>query len=365
VNYTNSTTRLAPPARPTKATPANVLTIIRDARGVHLRLRRAATVARRGLRRAVACCALLTAALAASAEAQNYSFNATAPALDKWVYPFASSGGGTRTSAPLFGAIGGTAGQFDDRNAQFFVGFNTSATVPAGRGAASYLISSATLQLSLSASVADLVVFDGSYDPISSYAADGSALGGDAGRPVELYGAGYRNGFTALRVTETTGFSFGDPAIESTRNIFATDHASGTARDVSNNFRDAFDAAPFAIGQIAPADLNPDGTIKEGVVMTFTLNLANPDVLSYLQAALNAGRINLLATSLHPAAQGGPANRPEFDTKEMGLAGTPAALSLQVSVVPEPCAASLAILGAAFIAGWRQRRVLLGKEDPS
>ena len=282
--------------------------------------------------------------------------NYDAPTLDKWVYPFASNGGGTRTSAPVFGAVGGTAGSFDDRDGQMLVGFDTAADVPTGLGSSSYLITSARLTLTMNINAADSVVYDGTYDPISTLdPATGAPINGDdAGRPVELYGVGYRNGFTATSLTENSAYAFGDPTAEGVRNFYATDFLNSLARDVSNNVRDGFDPSTFAVGQVDSSGLNGDGTIQGDTDMVFTFNLSLPGVVAYLQQALNLGRLNLMATSMHQASQGGPATRPEFDTKELGLAGTPARLFLEVQVVPEPSTALL--LGAGLLAGLRVAR---------
>lgn len=295
-----------------------------------------------------------------------YTVDLHTPTLDKWVYPFATAGGGSRTTAPLFGAVG-NIGTFDDRDGQFFVGYTTSGVVPSGRGAANYVITSATLTLRLSFSVADLVIYDRTYDPLNTYdpATGGQINGDDPGRPIELYGAAYRNGFTATSVIEDTPFAPpGDPTAEGVRNIHPSDFA-GSARDVSNNIRDGFDPTPFAIGQVAASDLNADGTMKGDIAVVFTLNLLNPNVVSYLQRSLDEGRVNLLATSLHQASQGGPATRPEFDAKELGAAGVPGQLEMELMIVPEPNAACLLILGASLLACWRNRRVILGLEELS
>ena len=302
----------------------------------------------KGLR--LASLALVLAAPVSRAALVNASYSQ--PTLDKWVYPFASNGGGLRTSAPTFGAVGGTAGSWDDRDAQFLAGFNTSVEVPTGLGAAAYQVVSAQFTVTMNINSANLVVFDGSYDPISTYdtANEGAPINGDdAGRSIELYGVGYRNGFTATSMTETSAFAFGDPTLEGVRNFYATDFLSGSARDVSNNVRDGFDPLPFAVGQVAPAFLNLDGTIMDQADVVFTLNLANPDVLAYLASGLHLGRVNLMVSSMHSASQGGPATRPEFDAKELGLAGTPARLDLQVNVVPEPSAAALFAAGAGLL----------------
>lgn len=296
----------------------------------------------------------------AGASAQLITVDIDAPTIDKNGYPHSPNGGATNPTAFIFGSVG-TPG-FDDRASQFFNRFSTSATVPTGLGSANYQIVSATFTLSLAGSAADLVVFDGTYDPYTTYnPADGEPVGdSDPGRPIELYGAGFRNGITKESVTETLAFG---PSGEGTRNIYATDFQlgsslNGTLRDVGNNIALAFDPVPFAIGQVALADLNPNGTIKEDANVVFTLNLSNPDVLRYLQLSLDAGSIDFLVTSLHPSSQTNPTN-PYFYTKESSVADVfPGRLDLQV-VVPEPSAITFLLCSfGLFVGCWRGRQAL-------
>jgi len=248
MNYNNFDARLRHAAAPKKRkdlpcrqeTPAGAAGSPRDRSA-------AAQIAgkmRAAARRAALVCVLGACACAASA--QNYIIDLNAPSIDKWIYPFAPNGGATRTSGPTFGAVG-SAG-FDDRDAQYFARFNTGTSVPAGLGANSYQILSATFTLSLAGGT---VVYDSTYDAFTTYGPSGESINGDdPGRPIELFGAAYRNGFTSSTITETT--AFGVPG-EGTRNIYATDFLlgaslSGSNRDVGNNIVGAFDPLPFAIG---------------------------------------------------------------------------------------------------------------------
>lgn len=305
-------------------------------------------------------CAMLVFGVA-RAEAQFFSVNYDTPTLDKWMYPFASGGGGGRTSAPTFGAIGNIDG-FDDRDGQFLTGFTLNG-LPSGAGASNYIVTSVKLTLSLNTQAADSVIYDNTYDPISSYGPNGEAVGGDPGRPMELYGVGYRNGFTATSLQENSPFvpTGGNAQMRGVRNFYASDYSAGVARDVSNNVgglsgSTPFDPTPFAIGQVAAADLNGDNTMKDGALISFTLNLSNPDVLSYVQNGLNVGRLNLLATSLSEAVNGQTGGHPEYDAKELGLAGTPGRLELQVTVVPEPGTLGSLLVGAAVLGLHRRRQ---------
>lgn len=288
------------------------------------------------------------------AQAANFTIDLDAPTIDKWVYPF--GGDGNRANAPIFGAVG-TDG-FDNRDGQMYAGFDTALLVPAGLGASSYLIFSATFTLSMAPGAsgsAPAVIFDGTYDPYKTYGANPQP--DDPGRSIELFGVGYRGGLSNLTVINSTDVGgFGTAA----RPMYPTDFVGGTSlsgnqHDVANNVSGQFEAVPFAVGQVAAGDLQ-GGMIKEDADIVFTLNLLNPDVLRYLQLSLNEGRIAFIASSLHEASQTGPVVYPVFYTNENLLGGLPGRLDLQVVTVPEPNVAGLLGMGLAGLAGLRRRR---------
>ncbi|MEK6703664.1 MAG: hypothetical protein AABZ53_15495 [Planctomycetota bacterium] len=273
--------------------------------------------------------------LSGSALAQNLHAAFAQPSLDRWMYPFNQTPG-RETLAPSFGAILQTG--FDDRDAQFIVGFNSGGQVPAGLGAASYHLVSARLTVVV---MNDLQVrYDESWDSVTSlydvgdpqYVADT-----DAGRPIEVFAAGYRNGQSLAGFIETSPFGgapINSPA-EGARNVFAaTIDENGVATDVSRQVRLRFDAMPLAIGtttDVAPGDLIPAGT-----VITFDLLACNAEVGRHFASSLNAGKINLVVTSLEPASGGpgggtGDPTYPVFSTKE-GTPGYTATLTLDVRV---------------------------------
>ena len=296
----------------------------------------------------------------AGTSAQSITVDINTPTMDKNGYAHSSSGGGPRVGAFIFGAVGEE--NTDDRASQFFNRFNTALSVPSGLGADNYQIQSATFTLTLM--TGDALVFDGTYDSFTTYdPTTGAPVNDlDAGRPIELYGAAFRNGTTKAFTDEN--LPFGNANIEGGRNIYATDFnlgasLNGVNRDVSNNIAELFDALPFAIGQVLAADLNPDGTIKEDANIVFTLNLNNPNVVKYLQLSLDAGTIDLVATSLQIAEQGGAVVYPEYYTKENLIDGLPGRLQLQVIVIPEPSAVTMLLCSFGLIVGcWRGRQAL-------
>ncbi|GIW73743.1 MAG: hypothetical protein KatS3mg103_0265 [Phycisphaerales bacterium] len=107
-----------------------------------------------------------TLALAAGALAQSGPIRVAydQPDRDRWNYPFSATPG-TRTSASIFGALGVPG--FDDRDAQFVVGFDTDADVPTGQGAGAFRVVSARLTLVVSND--QQFVYDDTADPLASH----------------------------------------------------------------------------------------------------------------------------------------------------------------------------------------------------
>lgn len=260
----------------------------------------------------------------------------TSPSNDRWMYPFNGTPG-TRPSTSLFGA---NDPQFDDRDGQMIVRFDTGSQIAAGQGAGNYQITSARLTLQVTGGTFQ---YDPTYDDVSTYFCP-TCVDGDAGRPIELYGVGYRNGFDTLSFLETSAYAFGSPLVPGTRNAYASDNAGGVSRDVSNNVDGGFNPTPFAVGTIV--GLSPGDVVPAGASVIFDLALT-PDVLAYLQGRLDLGALDLALTSISPAAQGGAPTYPQLSTKEGVFAPR---LELDVTVVPEPGSALLAAAGLAGLA---------------
>jgi hypothetical protein len=280
------------------------------------------------------------------------------PTLDRWMYPFNFSPG-TRTIASTFGSVG-TPG-FDNRDAQFLVGFNTATLVPTGQGAANYRITSVRLTATDSGGV---FAYDPTYDAFATSL--DPALDTDAGRPVEIHGAGFRNGYTGL------GFGANDnlpPAFEERspfapaegeRNAFALGFdAAGNPRDVSRNVDEGFESDPWAIGTVA--GLAPGAVVPADANLVFALDLTNPSILGYFQNALNDGALGLVITSMHEVEQGSTVGTPRFYTKENPLqdvaSGTLVAPRLEVeyTIVPEPAGVALCAAAAGMTLLRRRR----------
>ena len=305
----------------------------------------------RAFRFALPCVSLLTVATAAQGQTSNFSAN-----FDRWMYPFGATPG-TEPAASSFAAIGSDG--FDDRDAQFLVGFGTGASVTPGLGAGNYDVASARVAVTIV--TPDTFAYDPSEDSVTSYAPGGTDA--DTGRPIELHGVGYRGGFTESTFGESTAFGLMGPPAEAVRRAFAADVNGATATDVSNNVtgpdlddsaaNDAFDANPWATGTAAA--LAPGATVPANTVFTFDLDLADPDVLAYVQRGLDAGSIRFAISSLHPASFGGAPSYPRYYTRENDPAR---AATLEVTLVPEPATTGVACAAAVGLLMPRRRRGL-------
>lgn len=280
---------------------------------------------------------LAASALAASAGAAS-TVNAVfaMPALDRWMYPFNSTPG-TRPIISTFGSTPG-APEFDSRDGQMLVGFDTAAAIPVGQGA-NYAITRATVELEVATDLAFL--YDPTTDPWQSFVAASNPVwqaDADAGQPVELFGVGYRNGYSQATFLENSPYSptGTSPLAAGTRNAFAASYDSGGALvDVSQNPRQGFDPIVWATGTIN--GVAPGTSVPLGSKMRFELNVADVNVQAYLRSGLNSGRVMLAITSLTFVEQQA-GQFPSFYAKEspyvtLGLA-SPARLEVDVDVGP-------------------------------
>lgn len=257
---------------------------------------------------------------AGAASADVVSVGYESPTLDRWMYPFGSQPG-REVVAPSFGAI--LQPGFDDRDAQFLVGFDTGGQVTPGLQTDQYAVVQARVRVFVSAD--NQFRYDPTFDSVKSlyvetdpeYVADS-----DQGKPVELFGVGYRNGWTVDTFLETSPFGGAPivPPAEGARNVFpARFDMGGDASDISRQVRDKLDWQPMAIGMNTA--LTPGQLVPAGTELTFDVALCQPTVREYFQRALQSGKVRLVVSSLSPA-QGGPSGGtgdptyPVFFTKE-------------------------------------------------
>jgi len=287
---------------------------------------------------------------------ENATINAT---FDRWNYPFNASPG-SRLTGSTFGAVGNPA--FDDRDAQIILGFDMAAAgIPSGAE-----VTAVSVQLTTSTDNA--FEYDPTYDAIATYV--DPTLDMDIGRPVELYGLGLRNGFVLPAFDPSTSeqgafdegeaFAFGNPAARGARNAFMSDYFDGP-RDISNNVADGIELLPWAVGTIE--GLLPADAVPLNAVLSFDVDLSNPNVLGYVEDGLSSGGLFFTVSSMHSSAQGSSAGIPSFflgDANLPDLELPVAQLQIAYQVVAEPAASSATLFGIAAIVLVRRRRRAFG-----
>ncbi len=238
---------------------------------------------------------------------------ATEPTVDRWNYGNNVTGG-YRGKASLFTGLPADAGNGADRLAQVLLGFDTEALgIPAGLDPAHYLVGNVrlTVRIANDPDFGDpVILYDPTADPFDAQLPGGSDP--DPGQPLELHGAGFRNGVTALSYQEgAPPPGLGQPGEPGTpysgpdgRTAYALGFdEAGMPRDVSNNPSEGFDSIPWALGineSLVAGDPIPLGTTLE-----FVLDLGLPGVRSYVQDGLAGGRLYFSLSSMQPTVQSG------------------------------------------------------------
>jgi hypothetical protein len=284
------------------------------------------------------------------------------PYADKWMYANAESAGAFTEVAPVFAFLG--TSEDEDRMGAILLAFDTATLVPANRGVGAYAVTS--VKFSITVRTGDTFLYDPTHDSYRTYLPVGNPLSQadtDTGRPVELFGVGLRNGYTGLKGSISGGPTpyletspFGTAGQATFRNAYPIGlDASGVPYDVADNISQEKEATPFAVG--TTTDATPGGSVPEGALFTFQLQLSDAAIRSYVQAGLNAGVLGLYVSSLHSATgQTGPQTYPRFLTRE-GAAFLDAPeyapqLQITYTLVPEPTPTLWLVLGlAVFTAG--------------
>lgn len=256
-----------------------------------------------------------------------------APTLDRWMYPFNATPG-TRPRAPVFGTLGDDAG-VDSLHGQFILAFDTTNQVPAGRPLTAYLVRRAVFEATVA--VGDAFLLDPTPDLFGSFFPTNDlrfVADDDPGRPVELFGTGFRGGFTAATFPEDGPFGGGGPG---ERNAFAAGfNAAAELVDVGNHVGKTnaalapFPAEPFAAGNVTNHAAGEP--VPAGARMRFELNLADPRVRGYVLRGLRDGRLWFTLASLHGGTLGGQVQYPDFATRENLLYDAPS-LQLELTLV--------------------------------
>lgn len=238
------------------------------------------------------------------AAGQAFDASWSSPSADRWNYGFNQTPGG-RPVASVFGYTGDLY-EFDERDGQVILVFDTSELVAADQGSERYEIE----QIELTVTLADEL--SGGYDPtIDDWRTylpieDPDATPDtDSGRPIELFATGFRNGVTAGTWTEDTPFSLVGPFGYGVRTAFAAEpDRKGSPIDVSNSITDRRTPVSLAAG-IADGGGGSGGVLPEGTVLRFDFTGDDPRVAAWLGSSLDAGRIHFSLSSLIEAEQEG------------------------------------------------------------
>ncbi len=227
----------------------------------------------------------------------------SAPDADRWNYGFNSTPG-TRSVGSVFGYTGDLY-EFDQRDGQIVIAFDTADRIETGAGADRYRIDLVEVTITLADALA------GGYDPTSdawtshldpadpAYTPDR-----DPGRAIELFATGFRNGVDAATWTESTPFSLVGPFGYGVRTAFAAEVGTdGTLIDVSNSISDGRTPISLAVGLVDGAAAGDE--LPEGTVLRFTFDGSLPAVQAWLGSGLDAGRLIFSLSSLIEAEQEG------------------------------------------------------------
>lgn len=286
------------------------------------------------MRRILFVLCIIGCGLGQSLQAQPFTVNNTSPALELYMYDNAFSTGSQRI--PIWGVFGDSFGE-DTRMSQEIVGWQMASLIPTNQTPAHYLIKRCRVTLTVNDN--DTFLFDPTHDAYQTYLDTNDPAyqpDTDTGRPVEMFGVGYRNGYDAISFSQAPAFGDGAPG---GRNAYAAGWGTnGVFVDVSNNVGKTnsdfpvFEAWPFAVGQVT--NVAPGQPVPSASKMFFELDVTDPAVITYLQNSLDIGILNFAVSALHPVfSMGGPFTYPTFTTHFNTLAPTPTRLELEVTVI--------------------------------
>lgn len=263
---------------------------------------------------------LPTLLITASLRAAEIDVTFDEPALDRWNYPFNTSPG-SKGEAKIFAPLtaSGFDPMFDNRDGQMLLSYHTAEAVVPCQEPAAYDVTSVVITVQIGSN--QTFIYDPTPDPWQSYLQPDDpdfVADADAGRPLEMFGVGWRNNWTAPTYPEAGPFCMGCNCFigccKGKRNAFPSDFPGGSARDVSNNVDDRFDPVPFAVGMTS--NVTPGQLVPAEATFTFTLDVGDADVLAYVQAALDQDALALMITSLHASEMKAGGTFPEVYCKE-------------------------------------------------
>lgn len=287
----------------------------------------------------------------------------SAPQLDTWFYHNAFGGVGTRWTGPTWSGgfvLNSSGNEFEphsaaapSRHGMTLVAFHTASQITAGLPPYSYDIHAVTVTLTMQSSSGETIYYDPTPDTRAEVLSDFIDNQYDAERPMELYGVGFRGGYTGY---EFQNVAPGPPLLdESPATSLYLPNGGGYIAypivgdavrpghyvDVSNSitggfsetapghFTSPFEVTPWSIGQ---TNLATGAVIPDNTTFTFHLDLNLPGVHSYVQQALASGALGFFFSSLHTTGEfGSGGGYPQWYMKEF-VGGIPATLTIDYTI---------------------------------
>ena len=255
---------------------------------------------------------------------KSYSANLDEVSDDRWTYP-RNSTPGKRNLAPVFGFASGEGDErMAQRYGQMIVGFDTSSDVPLGLHYSQYKIKS--LVMNATVALDQQFPYDGTADDYSKY--NGVD---DKDSPVELFGAGFRNGYDSLSWNETSPLS--DRNDNANHHVYSLGFDNGKAIDVDYySFSNPHNAKPFAIGKVD--GLEQGDMVPEDSVFEFNVDVSDKNIHHYVADSLSKGKIFFaLSQILYGKTADGGKGYPDFYTSDHILGEGPT-LKIEFEIVP-------------------------------
>lgn len=248
----------------------------------------------------------LGAVLTTGGGASAQDFDGITPVeADRWMYPFNATPG-VRPGGSVFGYCPFPQDeQVDNRDGQIVVAFDTTGIVPEGQGANRYQVDALVLEITLSGPASGpLDITSDAWQTYLPETAKQYQDDEDAGRPIEMFAAGFRFDYTRTTWTEDAPFSVSSPFGTNNRTVFAAGFEAGSddLLDISSSYNDQVTPTPLGVAtfsNVAAGDVP-----AEGDVAVFQVDLDQPGAREWVGESLDEGRIVFAVTSLISAAQG-------------------------------------------------------------
>jgi prepilin-type N-terminal cleavage/methylation domain-containing protein/prepilin-type processing-associated H-X9-DG protein len=331
-------------------------------------MRSAIATAKSARKRRLLASALALIALGTSAPSKAATANWNAPQLDVWTYHHAFATGTGNTASTFAGGmeINPETTDFEPlyeptdlpaRAANLVFAFNTLTFVTPGLPSQQYSVSSLTFTANVFLGVdVDPVQYEPNHITRGEFLnrfRDGLIT---SQMPMELYGVGFRNGYTGFafsgsdptKFRETTNPNGGPGGSYVVYPVVGSD-TPGQYVDVSNNITGGtsataagnatapFEAQPWSVGTAA---LSAGDNVGNGTKFTFTVDLNLPGVRKYVQDSLAAGSLGFSLSTPHvTGVMGAGGAFPRWFMRESagltfnGVISSPATLALDYSIV--------------------------------